>query len=78
MPNVPQTLPTITITDQATFDRLMAAFNSDPAAYKTWLRNAIKAEVARREIEKIRNDADIAATAKSSELTTFLDPNTTA
>lgn len=35
------TLPTLTINDTATWNRLLAAFNSDPAAYKAWLKDTL-------------------------------------
>jgi len=35
------TLPTMTVTDASLWTRLMAAFNADPVAYKSWLRSAL-------------------------------------
>lgn len=44
-------LPTITITDQAIWDRLFAAFHGDPLEYKRWLRAQLRMEVLRSEQE---------------------------
>lgn len=35
------TLPTLTISDMAIWNRLLAAFNSDPAAYRDWLKKEL-------------------------------------
>lgn len=45
MPN----LPTMAINDQATWDRVMTAFNADPVYYKKWLKRALIDEVRRTE-----------------------------
>lgn len=40
------TLPTITITDQTVWNRLMAAFNGSQTEYRAWLKSCL--------IEKVR------------------------
>lgn len=43
------TLPTIQIANDTLANRALAAFNSDPAEYRAWLRSALVEEVVRRE-----------------------------
>jgi len=43
------TLPGLTITDQATWDRVYAAFGGDPAAYKQWLKRELLTRVRQYE-----------------------------
>ena len=44
------TLPTLTITNAAKWDRVLAAFHSNPEDYKAWLRAALIQEVLDREV----------------------------
>lgn len=46
------TLPTLTINNADAWNRLLAAFNSDPVAYKTWLRSALASYVLDFEVNQ--------------------------
>lgn len=59
MPN----LPTITIADQAIWNRVYNAFGGDPVRYKEWLRKQLIEEVRRTE-------AVAAASQATTDLTT--------
>lgn len=54
-------LPTIDILDEATFARVLKAFDNDPEKFKQWLKIAlqdfvrVKEEQARREAEAAAN-----------------------
>lgn len=48
------TLPTLTIQNDTLAQRALAAFNSDPAEYRAWLRSALVDEVIRRENEPLK------------------------
>lgn len=75
MATVPQILPGLTVTDQPTWDRVMAAFGT-VANYKAWQRGAIRDEVRNREISALQATNEQAMYAKVAEFTTFLDPST--
>jgi len=68
MPN----LPTISINDQAKFDRVVAAFGT-AENYRTWLRNQIIAEVGRVESKIILDQRDAEAEAKIREVSAALN-----
>jgi hypothetical protein len=66
------TLPTLTISNQAIWDRVFAAFHGDPAEYKTWLTKVLRAEVERREIAVITSQAEIDVFTKTSDVRSTL------
>ena len=43
------TLPTLTVTDTVVWNRLLAAFNSDPEVYKSWLKQELTDFVIQQE-----------------------------
>lgn len=69
MPN----LPTLSVTNTDTWDRLMAAFNESATDYKTWLREAVRAEVESRELQALQEAAQSTLQARRAELSGFLD-----
>jgi hypothetical protein len=69
-------LPTLNIADQVKWDRVFAAFNGSPTEYKAWLREAVRAEVERREVSAISASADAQYQAKAAELAGYLDSAT--
>lgn len=46
------TLPTLNITNQSTWDRLLVAFNGDANLYLAWLKEQLKAALIDFEINK--------------------------
>jgi hypothetical protein len=66
-------LPTLTITDQAKYDRVVAAFESSPARYKAWLRNALQIEVIRRETRALQDSVNAEMAQKQAEIGAITD-----
>lgn len=67
------TLPTLTVTDQTLYQRLVAAFHSDPAEYKAWLKNALRDEVQRREAQAIIDQANANVANNQAQLQAIMD-----
>lgn len=63
------TLPTLTVNDQTIYDRLVAAFHSDPNEYKTWLKQALANEVQRREASSIISQANAQVAQNAADIT---------
>lgn len=57
------TLPTLTINDQPTWDRVYAAFGGDPAKYKAWLKAQLLGQVQAYEsqiaVQKTTDDLSV-------------------
>jgi hypothetical protein len=51
-------LPTLTISDQATWDRVYASFHGDPAEYRAWLKEQLMVRVRVFEGQKAMEKAD--------------------
>lgn len=66
------TLPTITINDTTIWNRVYNAFNGDPANYRQWLIQVIKAEVERRECQAIRDQAELDEANTCTDIRTLL------
>lgn len=64
MPN----LPIMAVNNAPVYARLVAAFNSDPEEYRTWLRRALVLEVLERERAAIKESAREEARTRSEEL----------
>lgn len=69
MPN----LPGLGIADQAMFERVFSAFNNSPTEFKTWIREALKDEVLRREARLVQQQADVDIESRRNQLNTGLD-----
>lgn len=69
-------LPTLNISDQTIYNRLVAAFNSSPAEYKSWLKQALRDEVISRETRTILAAAESQANARMDELRNITDSAT--
>ena len=66
------TLPSVSIQDDAKAQRIMAAFDSDPANYREWLRGALLDEVLKREAAGLRDQLNSQInTARDDLSTTF-------
>lgn len=70
------TLPTLTVNDQAIWNRLLAAFNGSQTEYKAWLKESVVAEVKRREISALAAQQQAALDAKAAETNGLLDSAT--
>lgn len=68
------TLPSISITDQAVWDRVFAAFDGSAPEYRNWLVRALREEVQRREAAIVMRQADISIRNKVDQLNTQLAP----
>lgn len=66
-------LPTLNIANQTTYNRLVAAFNSNPEEYKAWLKQALRDEVISRETRVILSAAEAQANARMEELKNITD-----
>lgn len=68
MPN----LPTVSINNQAIYDRLVAAFGNSADAYRAWLKEALTQEVLHREQRALLQAAQAQAQIKADEFTALV------
>lgn len=69
-------LPTLDVTDPTTYNRLVAAFHSDPAEYKTWLKRALADEVQRRESATIIDTANAQVAQNAADIARIVSGTT--
>lgn len=66
-------LPGLTINDPVKEARVLAAFNSSPTEYRTWLVQALTNEVIQREVAAIRAEAAEHANSVADEVRQMMD-----